>query len=222
MLKIPRKRAPLPLWVPAIESQTNAALCFDKLLAGLARRGGHCYDRKFRSPAPPAIWQRLRSFFFERFFDATVVVQRTKLWQTEPADAVRIMLVFKSRVRKVANAYELASDLRSEISGIAPVLVAIETMPLQEQFAALAATHMLICQTGTASLTLGVLMPTGAVLIEILQYVGRNQSVSMAGDFLWPSVPHLHVLYYEVRHAAVSVWLEMRLRVSLVSSGKPL
>jgi hypothetical protein len=71
--------------------------------------------------------------------------------------------------------------------------VEVEKLSVVQQFEVIQSTNILLIQTGTGSLTLGVLMAPGSVLIEVLEYVGMNHSVSSAGWFVWPSVPYIHV-----------------------------
>ena len=157
----------------------EAALCFDTMLTGFFRRGAHCFGRGFSAPAPPRMWAQLRQRFLQTFTPPREIPPPVLA-----AGNIRLIVVLKGAGRVVANADDLAGELAQRLPNLVASKITVEDLSIGEQLALVASAHILLCQTGTASITLGIFLPAGGVLIEILQYVGRNQSVSMAGEFM--------------------------------------
>jgi hypothetical protein len=104
-----------------------------------------------------------------------------------------MLIVFKKKMRVINNADDIAPAVTTAFDNVLAAEVEVEKLSVVQQFEVIQSTNILLIQTGTGSLTLGVLMAPGSVLIEVLEYVGMNHSVSSAGWFVWPSVPYIHV-----------------------------
>jgi hypothetical protein len=106
---------------------------------------------------------------------------------------VKMLIVFKKKMRVIQNADEVAPAVTDAFDNVLATELEVEKLSVVQQLEVIQSTNILLVQTGTGSLTLGVLMAPGSVLIEVLEYVGMNHSVSSAGWFIWPSVPYIHV-----------------------------
>ena len=115
------------------------------------------------------------------------------LWGRDAKNAVKMLIVFKTTHRIIENSDEIVPAIAEKFDTVRVTHLAIEKLSFSQQFEAIGQTDVLLAQTGTASLTLGVMMAQGSVLIEILEGVGLNHSVSSCGWFVWPSVPYIHV-----------------------------
>ena len=85
--------------------------------------GMHCFGRQYTPPAPSRIWLALRKRFLQRLAPSAEDRHSLSLWQNEPHDTIRAVLVFKTAGRVVANAAELGTELRERIPRLAAVSI---------------------------------------------------------------------------------------------------
>jgi hypothetical protein len=168
-------------------------------LVGLERRGAHCFTASYRSPGRHVWWA-----FRHALLVGSAHLPPTKgsgdvddvaesLWGRDAKNAVKMLIVLKTTHRIIENSDEIVPAIAEKFDTVRVTHLAIEKLSFSQQFEAIGQTDVLLAQTGTASLTLGVMMAQGSVLIEILEGVGLNHSVSSCGWFVWPSVPYIHV-----------------------------
>jgi hypothetical protein len=118
-----------------------------------------------------------------------------QLWGRDARNSasVKMLVVFKRVARTIRNSDDIAPAVTERFDNVLVAKLEVEMLRVAQQFEVIQSTNILLIQTGTGSLTLGVLMAPGNVLIEVLESVGMNHSVSSAGWFFWPSVPYIHV-----------------------------